>query len=212
MGPLLVFVVINYVETFVAVDMRFYADDCISFSEVRDVNDQRLLNRDLGRLSEWCTTSQLPFNVEKCVPMTFSRKLLPLTLSYQINNNPVQSVSTYKYLGVIFSADLKWNIHVDSVVCKAYGKLWYLRSNLKHSSYDIKTTVYKTLIRPVLEHTSEVWGPYTALDIDNLKKCYDSLYDSYTSGINKTILLRHSMGKLTLRFYLPGVAKRDSNT
>ena len=123
LGPLLFLIFINDVEKFVGVDMRFYADDCILFSEVKNVNDQRLLNRALERLSEWCTTWQLPLNVGKCVQMTFSRKLSPLSFSYHINNNPLQSVSTYKYLGVIFSADLKWNLHVDSVVRKAYGKL-----------------------------------------------------------------------------------------
>lgn len=105
--------------------MRFYAEDCILFSEVKNVNDQRLFNSALERLPEWCTTWRLPLNVEKYVQMAFSRKLSQLSFSYHIINTPLRSVSTYKYLGVIFSADLQWNIHVDFVVRKVCGKFWY---------------------------------------------------------------------------------------
>lgn len=52
LGPLLFLIFFNDVESFGGGDIRFYADDCILFYKVKTVNDQRLLNRSLERLSE----------------------------------------------------------------------------------------------------------------------------------------------------------------
>ena len=45
--------------------------------------------------------------------------------------------------------------------------LGFLKSNIKVHNQDLKSTAYKTLMRPQLEYSTSVWSPYTK---DNIKK------------------------------------------
>ena len=44
-----------------------------------------------------------------------------------LGNNRVESVTTYKLLGIIISNDLKWNEHIDYVSEKAAKRLYSMR-------------------------------------------------------------------------------------
>ena len=67
-------------------------------------------------------------------------------------------VSQAKLLGVVISSDLKWNQHVDAICKKASKRLYALRL-LKRSALpeDVLITVYRTIIRPILEYACEAW-------------------------------------------------------
>jgi hypothetical protein len=44
-----------------------------------------------------------------------------------VGNNLIESISTYKLLGVAISRDLKWNHHVEHILKKANKRLYSLR-------------------------------------------------------------------------------------
>lgn len=101
--------------------------------------------------------------------MHITRKRKKLTFQYSLGNNVLTEVSSYKYLGVIISKDLRWNDHINYIVRKALSKLWFLRRNLKHSSVDVKLTAYKTFVRSALEYAAIIWDPHTAQNISLLE-------------------------------------------
>lgn len=101
--------------------------------------------------------------------MHITRKRKLLTYQYALESHILSEVSSYKYLGVLISNDLRWNAHVNYIVRKALSKLWYLRRNFKQASVDIKLTAYKTFIRSTLEYAAIVWDPYTAQNISLLE-------------------------------------------
>ena len=78
-----------------------------------------------------------------------------------MHGHKLQHVDPAKYLGVTMTSDFSWNKHVDNVVNKANGTLGSLWRNLLISSPSLKRTAYTSLVRPVLEHVSTVWDPYT---------------------------------------------------
>ena len=78
-------------------------------------------------------------------------------------------MSAAKYLGVTISEDLRWGKHIDVITKKANQTLGFLRRNIEVHNQDLKSTAYKTLVRPQLEYASSVWSPNTDQDINKLE-------------------------------------------
>jgi len=57
----------------------------------------------------------------------------------------------------LLSADLKWNKHVENAISKAYRVLGLIKLTLGTAPENVKILAYKTLCRPVLENSAEVW-------------------------------------------------------
>ena len=68
-------------------------------------------------------------------------------------------VLSAKILGIHFSSDLSWNLHIEQIVFKASKRLFFLRV-LKRSGIHQSSLiqVYTTCIRPVLEYGCQVWN------------------------------------------------------
>ena len=83
---------------------------------------------------------------------------------------PLQSSTTQKYLGVELKSNLDWNIHINTITTKANKTLGLLRRHLRCCSPATKETAYKALVRPQMEICSAVWVPYEKGDTETLEK------------------------------------------
>ena len=77
-----------------------------------------------------------------------------------------------KYLGVILDQKMQWNKHIDYdyVTKKGNKTLAFLRRQLKHCDNRVKKTCYEVYIRPILEHSSNVWDPHGKGNVDKIEK------------------------------------------
>ena len=75
-----------------------------------------------------------------------------------IDNIEVERDNSARILGVMIQNNMNWCEHVTKIVKKA-GKRLYMLGLLKRANDDTKTlsTVYTTVIRPVLEYACQVW-------------------------------------------------------
>ena len=73
-------------------------------------------------------------------------------------NEPLESVTTFKLLGIIFSLDLTWGAHVDYLYRKCSRRL-YLLIMLKSAGVPTRDIlrIYLTMIRSVLDYACQVW-------------------------------------------------------
>ena len=73
---------------------------------------------------------------------------------------PIQSVKPAKLLGVTLSSDLKWDLHVQSIVKKASQRL-YILTILKRccAPKEPPAPFFKSIVRPVLEYATKCWHP-----------------------------------------------------
>ncbi len=75
-----------------------------------------------------------------------------------ISGTPVESVSSFKYLGVNISEDLTWTAHIQTQVKKARQRLYHLRQLRKFRvSPAILKTFYSGAIESVLTQCISVW-------------------------------------------------------
>lgn len=104
----------------------------------------------------------------------------------------MQKVTEYKYLGVLFTNNLLWNKHIDSITRKASARLGFLRRSLKLAPPKLKLLSYKSLVRPLLEYADVIWDPSTASNIYSLEKIQRKavrfIYNKYSSTDSPTYL------------------------
>ena len=79
-------------------------------------------------------------------------------------------VTNHNYFDVTISNDLNWLRHVTKIYNKASRTLGLLKRTLPPCSQNMKSIAYRMLVRPQLEHTSEVWNPYTMKCIKKIEQ------------------------------------------
>ena len=89
---------------------------------------------------------------------------------YYLQDTPLEMSTKQKYLGVALSNDLDWSHQINSLTTRANKTLGLLRRNLKSCSPYTTNIVYKTSVRPQLEHCSPIWDPYEKGHILSLEK------------------------------------------
>ena len=79
-----------------------------------------------------------------------------------MREEPLQSVTTFKLLGIILSSDLTWGVHVDYLHRKCSRRL-YLLIMLKRTGVPIRDILRTclTMIRSVSEYACQVWAHVT---------------------------------------------------
>ncbi len=110
-----------------------YADDVTVLHFVRSKDDDMLQN-EWSHIENWSRSVGLHLNYSKCVVMNcVTKKSLDLCSIRTAEDNVLASVSSLRLLGVTFSSDLTWNVHVEEIVKKCYRRFFILR-NLKRAS------------------------------------------------------------------------------
>ena len=83
------------------------------------------------------------------------------------DNMNIEVVTKFKLLGTWITDDLKWDLNIQCIVRKAYGRLQLLNKAAVYTrnKNDLKS-IYKTHIRSILEQSSCVWN--SSLTEENL--------------------------------------------
>ena len=128
------------------------------------------------KYSKTSTASSSGLRITCC--LSISRCML-LTNKYNIsvqtillNNEPLEFVQHYKYLGVTVSHNLSWSHHIQDICKKARKVLGAIYHRISKNTNDSLTVLklYTALVRPHLEYAAQVWNPHLEKDIQCLEK------------------------------------------
>lgn len=78
---------------------------------------------------------------------------------YYLDNVCLQSIDSYKYLGVHITSNLAWDAHVGYIANNSNKMLGYFRRNFHNAPSSLKLLLYKILVRSKLDHASSIWDP-----------------------------------------------------
>ena len=157
---------INYVQS----PLPQYADDTVLYRIIRSNEDAVVLQEDLNSISEWCKENHMQLNSTKCKVMHITRSRNQALSPYYLQDpEPLQVVTSYKYLGVILSNDLTWTKHVSMIRPKCSKLSGFIRRTVKSRNADVLIKLYQSLCRPVLEYGSPVWLPHQKNHIQSIE-------------------------------------------
>ena len=92
--------------------------------------------------------------------MIISTKREPFPdVALTLNNPPIERVSSAKFLGIILSDKLSWNLYVDHICKKARKTTGFINRSFHSAPINTRRTLYLALVRPILEYASTTWHP-----------------------------------------------------
>ena len=160
---------INDIPDNIQSTVRLFADDTILYMTVKSEQDAEQLQKDIEQLECWEDLWQMDFHPEKCQVISVTRNRKIKHYDYTLHNHKLQHTDHAKYLGITITKDLRWNQHINNITRKANNTLAFLKRNININDTQVKSTAYKTLVRPSLEYASSVWDPYTKSNIDKIE-------------------------------------------
>ncbi|XP_073700731.1 uncharacterized protein [Garra rufa] len=141
-----------------SVKLLKFADDTTVIGLIQD-SDESAYRQEVKELAVWCSHNNLELNMLKTVEMIIDfRKTPPALPPLTIMNSTVNSVESFRFLGNTISQDLKWDIHIDSIVKKAQQRLYFLRQLRKlNLPQELLKQFYSAIIESVLCTSITVW-------------------------------------------------------
>ena len=157
LGPLFYIVYANDLATvFKNCDAAYYADDTVLYTADTNFADSvQKLQQDISHLSDWCKENSIFVNASKTKAMVFGGtnriKNLP-DFEIQYDNEPLQIVTSYKYLGMTNDSQLNYKLHINKVVSSVSCKLKLFQRMRNFLNVKAALLVYKSMMLPILEY------------------------------------------------------------
>ena len=162
LGPLLFLVYINDLEKNIKSNVKFFADDTMLYSIVKDpVHTASNLNHDLDVIHQWAYQWKMEFNpdpTKQANEVLFSCKKTPQNHPQLIfNGYQVTQVNEQKHLGLILQNDLSFEKHLDGKMRKAKKNVGILKHLSKYLPLKTLDQMYKALVRSHLDYCDIIY-------------------------------------------------------
>lgn len=135
--------------------VKIFADDTKIYNSV---SNSDLLTQDLSSLLNWSDKWLLPFNLDKCKVIHYGKK--NTSVEYSMDGVAVNSDDIIKDLGVQFQDTLSFDVHISKICNTANSRLGIIKNTFHCISKDGFITLYKSLVRPILEYCNLIWFPH----------------------------------------------------
>ena len=90
---------------------------------------------------------------------------------YVLSDNSIIEPSEYvRDLGIFIDRKLDWKVHIFNICKKSRRTSGWVLNTFFTREREPMFTIYKTLIRPILEYNCEIWNPYKITDIIQIEK------------------------------------------
>ena len=124
---------------------------------------------DANTVQDWVNCNHMSLNPSKCKFMLISRKRNrinnPPTIT--INSQILESVPTFKYLGLLLTSD---RLGIEGACTKAKKILGLLYRRFYHDAdQDTLRQLYISIVQPHMEYAAPVWDPHLRKDQDLLE-------------------------------------------
>ena len=126
------------------------------------------LQEGINKHVEWANKWQMNFNVDKCSVMHIGHN--NMQGNYNMSNQQLSTTDQHRDLGIIITKDLKWQKQTEKS-CKMVNRvLEFIARNFRYKNKELILPLFKSLVRPHLEHAVQFWSPYLRRDIDKIEK------------------------------------------
>lgn len=173
--------------------IKLFADDVLLWivTQIEDIDRAiHLLNEDLRNLFEFFCARKLSVNEMKTKYMIISsRPVVQPATSLTLNSQPIERVSSFKYLGVIITENQKLDLHHEYVCKKLQKKTSFLQRNRNRYNRRAKTLIYKSLISPHTDFCSSILFLLNETQLNELQQ--------YQNRAMRAILKRNRYASVT---------------
>ena len=133
-----------------------WADDLILLSL-----DHATSQLQLDKLANFCDQWGIEINKLKTKVVIFGSNKSCTHATYMLNGEPLEVVDSYCYLGIILHKSGSLQYSIKDLKCKATRAMFGLKRTVNRSklSFRALTTLFDSLIKPILLYGAPVWMP-----------------------------------------------------
>lgn len=137
--------------------INFFADDGLIQITCDNIHDGlNKINSDLTNIFDYLCKSRLSLNISKTKFMIVSNRRIAGLPEVKINNQPLERVSEFKYLGVVLDESLSLNPFTDDLCKKLNKKFAIFKRCEKKLTYFSKLTYYTSLTQPHIDTSGSI--------------------------------------------------------
>ena len=212
LGPLLFIIYLNDLvyscEHFKPV---IYADDTALYTSLETYNLKtnkldKAINSELDKVNLWFKVNKLSLNSSKTKAMIFHMKQKKVRVPILgIENNRIEFVDEFNYLGIIFDTHLSWKPHTNYIaqkITRTNGLMNRLKNFLPQN---ILLLLYNSLVLPYLNYGILVWGIYaerlTKIQKWSVRIIMKAKFNDHSEPILKSLKLLKVVDILRLNEY-----------
>ena len=150
-----------------------FADDTKAAKIIETEEDSRRMQAIVDSLASWADKWGMAFNVKKCKILHVGRS--NPRYKYYLNGEEVEEVKEEKDLGVFVEDTLKPTKQCTAAAKAANFTLGQIQRAFHYRKKEYLVPLYKTFVRPKLEHAVAAWSPWLESDIKSLEKIQERL-------------------------------------
>jgi hypothetical protein len=168
LGPVLFLIYINDLDSRILNLILKFADDTKLYGSVANDKERANLQKDLETLEKWSLDWQLPFNVDKCKVVHYGKN--NQDFKYFIDKRELKKEVEEVDLGILTTNDLKTSKQCRQAYNKASRMLGMIRRSITFKHKDIILSLYKSIVRPLVEYAVPAWSPHYLKDKELLER------------------------------------------
>ena len=155
LGPLLYLIYTHDLPNATILKALLFADDTsLIASGKTDIELHTTLQHEMDILSEWFVHNKLTLNISKSKLMNFYNADAG---NISVRNNVLESVQSFKLVGVIITSKLTWDEHAARVAQKIKPACYYLNKLKYKLDIPNKTLIYHSLVNSHIGYALPIW-------------------------------------------------------
>ena len=179
LGPLLFIIYINDISNAISNSkVSLYADDTVIYISHSDyITAVHLIQSDLEGVYSWCNSNKLTINCKKtkfCLygmrSIIRTGKMLDIKLS--LNNQILEQVCSYKYLGLILDEHLNYNKHIKKMNKLVAHKLYLMSKIRKYITETACINIFKTMVLSLIEYCDIIYAGTNQGNLSNIDNLF----------------------------------------
>ena len=193
LGPILFIIFINDIaNSLYSSKLKSFADDTKLSHSISCQSDSKQLQKDLNQVINWSHKNNMALNESKFEFLkqnySFDSDLMELPFTYfnccyeTSNSSLIECTDSVKDLGITFSSNSTFNIHIANIVKQANTKASWILSVFKTRNKHDMMVFYKTYVRSLLEYCCPLWNPSGPNSVTSIK-LLEGVQRTFTSKI-----------------------------
>lgn len=139
------------------VTINLFADDTLLYITGKDMNEiANKMNSELKSVVNWLDSNKLKLNVQKTKCMLINSRSRLNDVEVFINDEKIERVYSFKYLGVMIDHKLTMNENIQFVCKKLAKKIGFFSRIARNLTFAARLNVYKTIILPHFDYCSSL--------------------------------------------------------
>ena len=177
LGPLLYLIYVNdCAKSLKHSNAILYADDTTLIISAKSYSElYKFMNEDLKNLHKWLCLNKLTLNASKTKYMIYSISSrsanIPSELSVTIDNDPIERVENYTFLGIKINQYLSWKHHMSDILSKIQRNLGIVRKIARFLDRHSLFQLYHSLIMSHIRNGIVVWFHSHAATRKKIQAC-----------------------------------------